>query len=113
MIPRSIILAFAFMVPAVGFSPVVSAQDTQPSSMAFVHANKSMMDAMMNMKPSGDADKDFVMMMIPHHQGAVDMAEVELQYGKDATLKKIAEQIIRSQKKEIEEFKKWQQKHGM
>ena len=35
------------------------------------------------MKPTGNPDKDFVMMMIPHHQGAVDMAKVELQYGKD------------------------------
>ena len=113
MIPRSIKMAFALLFPAVGFSHTASAQDTQPSSMAFMNANKSMMDAMTNMKPSGDADKDFVMMMIPHHQGAVDMAEVELQYGKDPTLKKIAEQIIKSQKKEIEEFKKWQQKHGM
>jgi len=113
MIPRSVIMGFALMIPAVGFSHMVSAQDIQPSSTAFMNANKKMMDMMMNMKPSGDADKDFVMMMNPHHQGAVDMAEVELQYGKDPELKKMAEQIIKAQKKEIEEFKKWQQKHGM
>jgi len=53
------------------------------------------------------------MMMIPHHQGAIDMAEVELKYGKDPALRKMAEDIIAAQKKEIEDFKAWQKKHGM
>jgi uncharacterized protein (DUF305 family) len=65
------------------------------------------------MMPSGDADKDFAMMMISHHQGAIDMAEVELKYGKDAALKEMAKKIIDAQKKEIEDFKKWQAQNGM
>ena len=75
--------------------------------------HKKMMDQMMGMKMSGDADMDFAMMMIAHHQGAIDMSEVELKYGKDPVLRKMAEDIIAAQKKESEDFKVWQQKHGM
>jgi uncharacterized protein (DUF305 family) len=74
-------------------------------------AHKKMMDDMMAMKSTGDPDRDFAMMMVPHHQGAIDMAQVELKYGKDPALKKMAQEIIDAQQKEIEEFKKWQGKH--
>src|SRR5262245_37525206 len=74
---------------------------------AFKMANDSMMQGMM-VPMSGDADKDFVMMMIPHHQGAIDMAKIELKYGKDPTLRTMAEGIIKAQEAEIAEMKKWQ-----
>jgi uncharacterized protein (DUF305 family) len=51
---------------------------------------------------SGDADRDFARMMIPHHQGAIDMALIELRFGKDERLKRLAQEIIVSQKQEIE-----------
>ena len=51
---------------------------------------------------TGDADRDFARMMIPHHQGAIDMALVELRYGKDDRLKRLAQEIIVAQKQEIE-----------
>ena len=55
-----------------------------------------------DMRPmSGDADKDFASMMIPHHQAAVDMARTELQYGKDPVMRKLADKIVSSQEKEI------------
>lgn len=73
-----------------------------------MNAHKKMMDGMTAMKSTGDPDKDFAMMMVPHHQGAIDMAEVELKYGKDPQLKKMAQEIIEAQKKEIEEFEKWE-----
>jgi uncharacterized protein (DUF305 family) len=77
---------------------------------AFKEANNTMMQAMA--KPmSGDADKDFVMMMLPHHQGAIDMAKVELKYGKDPTLRAMAEAIIVAQEKEIKEMKEWTAAH--
>ena len=64
-----------------------------------------------NAQPTGDADKDFVALMMPHHSGAIDMAKVELQYGKDATLRAMAQEIIASQQKEIDDMKKWQATH--
>jgi uncharacterized protein (DUF305 family) len=50
---------------------------------------------------SGDADRDFARMMIPHHQGAIDMALVELRYGQDKRLKRLAQEIIVEQQQEI------------
>ena len=59
------------------------------------------MHAAMNVPFSGDADRDFARMMIPHHQGAIDMALVELRYGKDERLKRLAQEIIVDQQQEI------------
>jgi uncharacterized protein (DUF305 family) len=59
----------------------------------------------MDIKFTGDADKDFLAAMIPHHQGAVDMAEVVLQHGKSLKIRKLAQEIITMQKKEIAEMK--------
>jgi hypothetical protein len=50
---------------------------------------------------SGDADRDFARMMIPHHQGAIDMALAELRYGKDERLKRLAQEIVVDQQQEI------------
>ena len=56
----------------------------------------------MAIAPSGDPDRDFAAMMIPHHQGAVDMAKVELQFGKNPVLRRLAQGIIVEQLQEIE-----------
>ncbi|MBC8050662.1 MAG: DUF305 domain-containing protein, partial [Chitinophagales bacterium] len=66
----------------------------------------------MTMTFTGDADVDFVRGMTPHHQGAVDMAKVVLQYGKDPELKKLATEIIKSQEAEIAFMKAWMAKNG-
>jgi uncharacterized protein (DUF305 family) len=67
----------------------------------------------MNAAPyTGDADADFVAHMIPHHQGAVDQAEVELKYGKDPQMRALAENIIKAQKEEIAYMEQWQAKHN-
>jgi uncharacterized protein (DUF305 family) len=50
-------------------------------------------------------------MMIPHHQGAIDMANIELKYGKDETLRAMAKMIVEAQEKEIKEIQDWQAKH--
>ncbi len=77
-------------------------------------ADKEMMGAMMrmhqsmmSMKMTGNPDKDFMMMMIPHHRAAIDMAKVELKYGKGARVKGLARAIISAQQNEISEMSKW------
>jgi uncharacterized protein (DUF305 family) len=59
-----------------------------------------MMDAM-QVRPTGDVDRDFAVMMIPHHQGAIGMAVAELRYGTNPQLKRIAQEIIVDQQQEI------------
>ena len=56
----------------------------------------------MSIVPTGDPDRDFAAMMIPHHQGAVNMARVQLQFGKDPVLRRLAQGIIVEQMQEIE-----------
>ena len=68
------------------------------SEMAAVNAR---MHAAMEVAPSGDVDRDFIRMMIPHHQGAIDMARVLLTYGHDEKLKRLAQSIIVEQGQEI------------
>ena len=85
-------------------------QTSNPEIKAFTDANTKMHRAM-SAKLTGNADRDFVQGMIPHHQGAIDMARVELQYGMDPELRKLAEDIIAAQEKEIALMKQWQQSH--
>jgi uncharacterized protein (DUF305 family) len=77
----------------------------------FADVNMKMHHAMM-VKPTGNVDVDFVRGMIPHHQGAIDMAQIELQQGKDPEIRKLATGIIAAQKKEIAEMNSWLAKHG-
>ncbi|MHB0769123.1 DUF305 domain-containing protein [Bradyrhizobium sp. 5.13L] len=75
---------------------------------AFLEENEAAMTRMMNdmaVKPTGDIDRDFVAMMKPHHQGAIDMAIIELRYGKNEQLRRIAQEIIVDQMQEIAAMK--------
>ncbi|CAN5506329.1 hypothetical protein BH10PSE11_BH10PSE11_13510 [soil metagenome] len=65
-----------------------------------------LMDRNMMVAPSGDPDRDFAAMMIPHHQGAVDMARIQLQFGKDPVLRRLAQGIIVEQLQEIDVMKR-------
>ncbi len=78
---------------------------------AFAAANEKMHQAMMAQPPTGNVDQDFVAGMIPHHQGAIDMARVLLKYSKDAKLRKLATDIIAAQQKEIAVMRDWQARH--
>ena len=82
-----------------------------PADKAFAESMQKMMKGM-EAKPTGDADKDFVIMMIPHHQGAIDMAKIELQYGKDKQLRKLAGGIVKAQESEIAEMNAWLAAHA-
>ena len=66
-----------------------------------------MQDKMSAMKPSGNMDVDFAMMMRMHHQSAITMAEAQLQNGRDLQMRAMAKDIIRAQKKEIAAFDKF------
>jgi hypothetical protein len=75
---------------------------------AFLAENEAAMTRMMSAmeaKPSGDIDRDFVAMMAPHHQGGIDMAVLELRYGKNEQLRRLAQEIIVSQMQEIAAMK--------
>jgi uncharacterized protein (DUF305 family) len=70
----------------------------------FLTENDAAMKKMMNdmaVKPTGDVDSDFVAMMVPHHQGAIDMAIAVLRYGRNAQIRRLAQEIIVTQQQEI------------
>jgi uncharacterized protein (DUF305 family) len=83
---------------------------TNPVAQAFQNANARMM-ADMNVSLTGSADRDFVTSMIPHHQGAIDMARIQLQYGSDSELRELANAIIAAQEKEMALMREWLAKH--
>ncbi|MDD2878850.1 MAG: DUF305 domain-containing protein [Rhodoferax sp.] len=83
-----------------------SSKSTSASNAAYEQANAKMHKDMA-VPLTGDADVDFLAGMIPHHQGAIDMAEVVLKYGKDPKVKKLAQDIVVAQKKEIAMMQTW------
>jgi uncharacterized protein (DUF305 family) len=77
---------------------------TETAEASFMAENRAAMNRMMMnvaVKPSGNVDADFTAMMIPHHQGAVDMAEAELHYGHNRRLRRIARNIVAGQRWQI------------
>ena len=104
-------LVFAFALPS-----HVLAHESHPAAQTaaavaeapFYKENEEAMNKMMaamDVKPTGDIDRDFVAMMTPHHQGAIDMAVIELRYGKNETLRRLAQEIIVDQMQEIDAMK--------
>lgn len=85
-----------------------TAQPINEATRALDAAMADMHKAMM-VPYTGDPDRDFLRGMIPHHQGAVDMAKIVLQYGKDAQVKRLARDVIRAQEYEIGLMQRWLQ----
>jgi len=95
----SILIAAAI---ASGPMPMGHAPAPGDGFAAGMSAAMARMDAGMSVADSGDIDRDFAAMMIPHHQGAIDMALLELRYGKNTILRRLAQEIIVTQQQEIE-----------
>jgi uncharacterized protein (DUF305 family) len=68
--------------------------------------------AMASVEMSGDSDVDFVRLMLPHHQAAIDMAKIQLICGKDPQMRRLAQEIINDQQSEIELMQLWLRQHG-
>lgn len=86
--------------------------DMSEAGKAYMDAMEKMDAPMMEALKTTDPDAAFVRGMIPHHQGAIDMAKAVLKYGKDPEVRRWAEQIIAAQEQEITEFRGWLAKRG-
>jgi uncharacterized protein (DUF305 family) len=83
-----------------------SAQFTQAMNGSMARMDRQMVKAPMN----GNVDHDFASMMIPHHQGAIDMAKAELIYGKNPVMRRLAQEILVDQQSEIDAMQLWLEK---
>ena len=99
-------VAVAGLLVAVAFAEA----DESPTA-AFLHAMhasmKQMDNDMASAPMSGDADRDFAAMMMPHHQGAIEMAKLELRYGRDPVIRRLAQEILIDQQSEIDAMQLW------
>lgn len=93
-----------------GASQMMSEAKT-PGDRALMQSMMTMHRGMMGMRLTGNTDRDFVAMMIPHHDAAVEMAKAELQYGSDQQIKSLAASIVAAQQKEIQQMQAWEASH--
>ncbi|EPE3187778.1 TPA: DUF305 domain-containing protein [Enterobacter asburiae] len=85
----------------------MSDMHSSASSQEYMAGMQDMHDKMMAAVNESDPDKAFAKGMVAHHEGAIAMAETELKYGKDPEMRKLAQDIIKAQKGEIEQMNKW------
>lgn len=111
-----VLLAFMLVAPTAAWSQPQESHSHDDASqnpewsqliagMAAMHA------AMASLTPSGNSDVDFVRLMLPHHQAALDMARTQLMYGKDPQMRRLAQEIIADQQSEIELMQLWLKQH--
>ena len=84
----------------------------EPAWLALQHSAESMHVAMASTAPSGDADVDFVGLMLLHHQAAVEMARIQLAHGGDPQIQRLAQEIVTDQQSEIELMRLWLTRHA-
>src|SRR5262249_42238152 len=95
------VFAIGLALIALVAGATVLAGDREVAFLAENDAAMAKMMAAMKVPPSGDVDTDFVAMMVPHHQGAIEMAQAQLRYGHNEQLRRIAQEIIVTQQEEI------------
>ena len=79
----------------------------EPGWSDLMRSMEKMHSAMASLEPSDDSDVDFVKLMLVHHQAAIDMSQTQLVYGKDAQMRRLAQEIITDQKSEIDLMQLW------
>jgi uncharacterized protein (DUF305 family) len=97
------LLVLAFAISATAEMSDVAAQFMEAMQLSMSKMQKGMTSAPM----SGNVDHDFATMMIPHHEGAIDMARAELSYGKDPVMRRLAQEILVDQQSEIDAMQLW------
>lgn len=113
-ITNSLFVILMLSLPAISaehsemkMSDISSSSSSSSSSQEYMSGMKGMHDKMMAAVKESDPDKAFAKGMVAHHEGAIAMAETELKYGKDPEMRKLAQDIIKAQKGEIEQMNKW------
>jgi len=107
---NSLFVIFMLSLPAISAEHLDMNMSDMPfsaSSQEYMKGMKDMHDKMMAAVNESDPDKAFAKGMVAHHEGAIAMAETELKYGKDPEMRKLAQDIIKAQKGEIEQMNKW------
>jgi uncharacterized protein (DUF305 family) len=101
---RTLALTAHLGIMSMVFAAIAAAARQMPSERSFLEETSAAMTRMMDgmsARPTGNVDVDFAAMMIPHHQGAIDMAVAELRHGRNEKLRRIAQEIIVDQQQEI------------
>lgn len=107
------LIPFAFVIfPFFSFAQHTNTQSLPESQKAYMEAMDKMHPPMMQGVMDPDPDAAFIKGMIPHHQGAIDMAKIVIQHGKDPEVRKLAEDIIKAQENEIDWMNEWLRKHS-
>jgi uncharacterized protein (DUF305 family) len=112
--------AFLMLLTFVAVTPashtVIHAQtgeaNMEPAWPELMSSMEKMHAAMASAESSGSSDADFVRLMLPHHQAAIDMAKTQLLYGKDSRMRRLAQEIITDQQSEMELMRLWLKQQG-
>jgi uncharacterized protein (DUF305 family) len=115
MLPRQfafLLLIGSAALPAFSIPQSHRKETASPAWADLVTSMNSMHVAMASVEPSGDSDTDFVRLMLPHHQAAVDMAKAQLLYGKDPQMRRLAQEIITDQQSEMDLMRLWLERHA-
>lgn len=112
---RTVLISLLVVLPAAAMAQkpgmnMTQAMPLSPASKEYMSGMQNMHHGMMQAMKEQDADRAFAKGMAEHHKGAIAMAETELKYGKDPEMRKMAEDVIKSQKAEIEQLEKWLKK---